>query len=133
MNEFDLIGPQFISFYIPVVLGTILGAVATRYALKITGGEYQDIELSAYDAAYLSGGDQRVVDAAAAKLLHSRGSGQIPNAFPCGCVPEPIRRKPRPTLRRPFLRVGVPPCRSTAGREIWKESVPLSSGAEILL
>lgn len=71
MSEFDLIGPQFLAFYVPAALGTIFGAVTTRYALKITSGEYQDVELSAYDAAYLSGGDKRVVDAAAAKLLVS--------------------------------------------------------------
>ncbi|MBS1956826.1 MAG: TIGR04222 domain-containing membrane protein [Cyanobacteria bacterium SZAS-4] len=71
MNEFDLIGSQFLALYIPVTLGTIFGAMATRYALKVTSGEYRDIELSAYDAAYLSGGDRRVVDAAAAKLLAS--------------------------------------------------------------
>ncbi|CAN5607903.1 hypothetical protein BH10CYA1_BH10CYA1_12150 [soil metagenome] len=69
MNEFDLIGPQFLAFYSATTLGTILGAIATHAALKAISGEYQDVELSAYDAAYLSGGDKRVVDAAAAKLL----------------------------------------------------------------
>lgn len=71
MNEFDLMGPQFLSLYTPATFSTIFGAVALRYILKNTSGQYKDLELSAYDTAYLSGGDQRVVDAAAAKLLVS--------------------------------------------------------------
>src|SRR4051812_37112007 len=69
MNEFDLIGPQFLSYYVPATLGTIFGAIAIQARLKVTSGEYQDVELSAYDVAYLSGGEKRVVDTATAKLL----------------------------------------------------------------
>jgi uncharacterized protein (TIGR04222 family) len=71
MNEFDLIGPHFLAYYVPAALGTIFGAITIRAALKVTSGEYQDVELTAYDAAYLSGGEKRVVHAAAAKLLMS--------------------------------------------------------------
>lgn len=69
MNEFDLMGPQFLSMYVPATLSTIFGAVVLRYALKLKSGSYKELDLSAYDAAYLSGGDNRVVDTAVAKLL----------------------------------------------------------------
>jgi|LakMenEpi03Aug12_release.lakeMendotaPanAssembly.Ray.scaffolds.fasta_scaffold285948_2 uncharacterized protein (TIGR04222 family) len=84
MNEFDLMGPQFLSMYAPVTLGTIFGAIVLRYALKINGGEHKDTELSAYDTAYLSGGDRRVVDAAAAKLL-------VAQVFTAGIAPPSIK------------------------------------------
>lgn len=99
MNEFDLTGAQFLALYVPVTLGTIFGAIAIRYGLKITtSGEHKDIELSAYEAAYLSGGDKRVVDAAAAKLFasdiltasNSRAMITIKNELPNNA--EPVER-----------------------------------------
>ncbi|HEY9733093.1 MAG TPA: TIGR04222 domain-containing membrane protein [Drouetiella sp.] len=72
MNEFDLMGPQFLSMYAPLTVSTIFGAIILLYTLKNKGGEHKETELSAYDTAYLSGGDKRVVDAAVAKLLVSK-------------------------------------------------------------
>lgn len=125
MNEFDLIGPQFLTFYVPVTLGTIFGAIATRYALKLTKGEYQDIELSAYDAAYLSGGDKRVVDAAAAKLL-------VSDALAAGISPPSIRAKTElPKDADPIERCVFQATRNhSISRvcDIYKYVVPISQG-----
>jgi uncharacterized protein (TIGR04222 family) len=71
MNEFELVGTQFLPFYMIVMLATTSGALITRAALKNVIGQYSDLDMSAYDAAYLTGGDKRVVDAAVAKLLVS--------------------------------------------------------------
>jgi uncharacterized protein (TIGR04222 family) len=71
MNEFDLLGPQFLSYYLPATFGTIFGAIAIRGLLKNPKGEYADLDMTAYEAAYLSGGDRRVMEAAVAKLMVS--------------------------------------------------------------
>lgn len=125
MNEFDLIGPQFLMFYVPLALGTIFGAVATRYALKITNGEYQDVELSAYDAAYLSGGDKRVIDAAVAKLL-------VSNALKAGISPPSITAQATlPNSADPIERVVFQATRNHSisnVRDIYKYVMPISQG-----
>ncbi|MBI2810187.1 MAG: TIGR04222 domain-containing membrane protein [Candidatus Melainabacteria bacterium] len=123
MNEFDLIGPQFLTFYVPLTFGTILGAVATRYALKITNGEYQEVELSAYDAAYLSGGEKRVVDAAAAKLL-------VSDILTAGTSPPSITAKATlPNDADPVERAVLQSARNhsiTNVRDIYKYVLPIS-------
>ncbi len=73
MNEFELVGRQFLPFYMIVMFATTSGALITRAALKNVIGQYPDLEMSAYDAAYLSGGDKRVVDAAIRTKLIDAG------------------------------------------------------------
>lgn len=125
MNEFDLTGPQFLLVYIPATFGAIFGAVVLRYALKIKGGEYNDVELSAYDAAYLSGGDTRVVDAAAAKLLVSGvfTTELTPGAIKAtGSLPgdaDPVERSVFQAVKNHYI---------SKVRDIYKYVVPISQG-----
>jgi len=125
MNEFDLMGPQFLAMYVPATFGAIFGAVVLRYALKIKGGEYTDVDLSAYDAAYLSGGDSRVVDAAAAKLLVSevftteltqrsiKATGTLPSDA------DPVERSVFQAVKNHYI---------SKVRDIYKYVVPISQG-----
>lgn len=75
MNEFDLTGPQFLSMYVPATFATIFGAVTLRYILKIAKQDASDVVLTSYDAAYLCGGERRVIEAAVAKLIVSNVLG----------------------------------------------------------
>ncbi|MBS2000476.1 MAG: TIGR04222 domain-containing membrane protein [Candidatus Obscuribacterales bacterium] len=125
MNEFDLMGPQFLAMYVPATFGAIFGAIVLRYALKIKGGEYNEVDLSPYDAAYLSGGDTRVVDAAAAKLLASgvftseltertiKASGILPSDA------DPVERSVFQAVRNHYI---------SKVRDIYKYVVPISGG-----
>jgi len=83
MNEYDLVGPQFLQFYMMLLSGSAIAALVLRAVLKHESGDHSELDMNAYDAAYLSGGDKRVIDAAVANLVHS-------NVFTARALPPSI-------------------------------------------
>ncbi len=78
LNVLDLPGPAFLKFFIPAAFAGFLVAAFVRRRLAGPHGEPRatDLDLDAYEVAYLAGGAQRVLQAALVQL-HARGAISI--------------------------------------------------------
>ena len=70
MNEYNFNGPHFLQFYLVLLIASTGAALILQAVLKRVRGEFGELDMNAYDAAYLGGADKRVVDAAVANLVH---------------------------------------------------------------
>jgi len=78
LNPLDFTGPQFLQFFIPAAF---FGFVAASFVRRFMAGPHgepraADIELDAYETAFLAGGAPRVLQAALVSL-HARGAIRI--------------------------------------------------------
>jgi len=71
MFPFDLHGPQFLQFYVPLLLGGFLAAFVLRQWLRGPDdeGSPSDRDLDPYAMAFLAGGGARVAETAIAHLV----------------------------------------------------------------
>jgi uncharacterized protein (TIGR04222 family) len=72
MNPLDMPGPEFLTFYVVLFLAAVAGAACLRWLLRQPGDAPlpEALALSPYEVAYLSGGEEQVVNAAIARLVH---------------------------------------------------------------
>lgn len=73
MNVLELRGPDFLEFYIIVLVGAIAAAIALRWLLRSPSGDLSSNAppLDPYEIAYLAGGPKLAIDAAIASLIHT--------------------------------------------------------------
>ena len=73
MNVFDLRGPEFLEFYVVLLIRATMAALVLRWALRGPGDDMSHLiaDLDPYEAAYLTGGPRMVVNTALASLVHS--------------------------------------------------------------
>src|SRR5262245_58429038 len=71
-NPFDLVGPEFLWLYVPLLLLTVGVATVLRRHLRepTDAGEDLPAELDPYEVAYLAGKSPLAVNAALATLVH---------------------------------------------------------------
>jgi uncharacterized protein (TIGR04222 family) len=71
MNPLNLTGPQFLAFYIMLIVSAVVVAIAWRSYLRQPIDELfpDTAPLSAYEAAYLEGGEDLAVNAAVVHLV----------------------------------------------------------------
>jgi len=74
MNPFDLPGPEFLGLYAVLFVAAVTVAVFLRWYLRLPSDELprDGIELTAYEVAYLAGGDVLAVNAAMARLVREK-------------------------------------------------------------
>ena len=76
MNPLELKGPEFLEFYTIALIVASNVAAALRWYLRQPAGEPDSdaaFDLSAYEVAYLSGGDALACNAALARLVNDGG------------------------------------------------------------
>src|SRR5947207_11780745 len=101
MNPFDLPGPDFIGLYITVLAVAVGAAIALRWCLRLPAesGDLDVDDLSPYHMAWLAGGRERSVKAAAAALVQRRllRLQDLPTALlvqgDCPADAEPLERE----------------------------------------
>jgi uncharacterized protein (TIGR04222 family) len=71
MNPFDLRGPDFLAFYVVVFWGVVAVATWLRWLLRQPSDEPRSasLELSSYEVAFLSGGEELTFNAAIIRLV----------------------------------------------------------------
>lgn len=85
-NPLNFTGPDFISFYLFVATAAIMLAFGLRWYLRQPGSKETDESnsLNAYEIAYLTGGHNRTVDAAIAKLVYQGHLKLLNNSLELG-------------------------------------------------
>src|SRR5581483_11128312 len=71
MNIFDLRGPEFLEFYLTLLVIAFPAAVLLRWLLRGPGGAPPEraLKMDPFEIAYLAGGKEMAVNAALASLL----------------------------------------------------------------
>lgn len=72
MNPFELPGPEFLQFYLVLILVVAVAALAVRTLLRLPGGdpELKALDLDPFEIAYLDGGERKAITAGLASLVH---------------------------------------------------------------
>ncbi len=95
MNVFNLSGPEFLKFYLFLVVFSFIAALISRWLLRAPGGDMSHLVpgLDPFEAAYLAGGPRMVVHTAIAALVHGNAL-KLKSASQTFSIANPLAGRP---------------------------------------